>query len=39
MTKNLRKKSVNSTVDSSFIEYCSELIVFKLKDKKDVLQV
>ena len=35
----LRKKSVNSTVDSSFIEYCSELIkYFKFKDKKDVLQ-
>ena len=35
----LRKNSVNSTVDSSFIEYCSELIkYFKFKDKKDVLQ-
>ena len=35
----LRKNSVNSTVDSSFIEYCSELIkYFKFIDKKDVLQ-
>lgn len=35
----LRKKSVNSTVDSSFIEYCRELVnYFKFKDKKDVLQ-
>ena len=35
----LRKKSVNSTVDSSFIEYCRELIkYFKFIDKKDVLQ-
>lgn len=35
----LRKKSVNSAVDSSFIEYCSELIkYFKFIDKKDVLQ-
>ena len=39
-TKNLlRKNSVNSTVDSSFIEYCSQLIkYFKFIDKKDVLQ-
>ena len=35
----LRKNSINSTVDSSFIEYCSELIkYFKFIDKKDILQ-
>ena len=35
----LRKNSVNSVVDSSFIEYCKELIkYFKFIDKKDVLQ-
>ena len=35
----LRKKSVNSAVDGSFIEYCNELIkYFKFIDKKEVLQ-
>ncbi len=35
----LRKQSINSTVDSSFIEYCDELIkYFKFIDKKDIIQ-
>ena len=35
----LRKNSINNTVDSCFVEYCSELIkYFKFIDKKDILQ-